>query len=94
MLGVTIIKHTVKSEESGVRVNYLSLNRMGSAQLILSVGPSLHRRIKVLPRESSEIGGITSAKSRHVRGKALVEPQAIPPDRRDQITEPHVSPGK
>ena len=58
-------------------------------QLVLLVGPALDVGVEHLPRVR-EARRLDHRDVRDVRGKALVEPQVVPPAHRHQVAEPHV----
>ena len=73
----------------GIYIRDLGLNRVRGGQLILQVGPVLSLAGEVDPR-LGVLGGVHRGIRAHKLREGFLEPQVIPPLRRDQVTEPHV----
>ncbi len=71
-------------------VGHVGHDRVGRGQLVLLVGPGLHRVGEVRPGVFAEARRLRHRGVGDEGGEGLVEPQVVPPAHGDQVAEPHV----
>ena len=87
--GALAVGDAVKIGEGLGGVFDRQLDGMGGDQFIGGIGRSLCAQIEVLP-DVVELAVPGQCQVAHIRGEALLQPQAVPPPHGHKVAEPHV----
>ena len=84
-----VVGDRVEVERYRLDVRNIGDDRMRGRQLVLGARGRLGRNRELRPRRL-ETRCLGDSEVAHVLGEALVEPEVVPPGRRDEVSEPHV----